>query len=104
MSVVYDHMSIADFGILRSGFTDGSGTRSILNEYISRLARSLPSDKIHWGKEVDKLLPPFNVLVKPEQRLPVTTQLNTQSNTFGSLFVTVCFSFDYNCIILLTLS
>ncbi|KAG4438589.1 hypothetical protein IFR05_005913 [Cadophora sp. M221] len=67
-------------------FTDGSGIRSILNEWISRLANPLPSDEIHWGKEVDKLLPPSNVLVEPDQRLPAATQSNAQSNTSPNLF------------------
>ncbi len=47
-------------------FTDGSGIRSIMNEFITRLANPLSAKEVKWGQEVDKLLPPSTLLVKKE--------------------------------------
>lgn len=48
-------------------FTDGSGIRSILNEFLERLASPLASTKVTWGKELDRLFPPSCLLVKEEE-------------------------------------
>ncbi|KAK0111284.1 hypothetical protein ONS95_001655 [Cadophora gregata] len=74
-------VNIASFDILMHNhhvFTDGSGIRSILNEFISRLADPLPLEELHWGKEVDRLLPPSMLLVHPGQMM-----LDTTSNGDG---------------------
>lgn len=47
-------------------FTDGSGIRSILNEFLSRLAEPLAPGEIVWGEEVDRLLPPSLLLENDE--------------------------------------
>jgi hypothetical protein len=49
-------------------FTDGSGIRSILNEFLTRLAQPLPSKEITWGREIDHLLPPSILLAKKEEQ------------------------------------
>jgi len=43
-------------------FTDGSGIRSILNEFLARLADPLPSKDIVWGREIERLYPPSILL------------------------------------------
>lgn len=48
-------------------FTDGSGIRSIINEFIARVADPLPAHEINWGQEFDKLFPPSIVLSKKEE-------------------------------------
>jgi hypothetical protein len=48
-------------------FTDGSGIRSILNEFLERLANPLLATELTWGMEVERLFPPSCVLVKEEQ-------------------------------------
>ncbi|KAH7333439.1 hypothetical protein BKA65DRAFT_564743 [Rhexocercosporidium sp. MPI-PUGE-AT-0058] len=81
--------SIRYFDVLlhtHHAFTDGSGIRSILNEFLSRLANPLPSNETHWGQEIDKLLPPSNVLVKAEQSLPYATHVDARPKVFGNLF------------------
>lgn len=47
-------------------FTDGSGIRSVLNEFLSRFADPLPSDVIVWGQEIKRLYPPSILLEKPD--------------------------------------
>lgn len=47
-------------------FTDGSGIRSILNEFLERLA-SPSGAEMQWGGEVERLFPPACVLVKDEE-------------------------------------
>ncbi|PVH72222.1 hypothetical protein DL98DRAFT_611570 [Cadophora sp. DSE1049] len=68
-------------------FTDGSGIRSILNEFISRLANPLPSDEIHWGEEVSRLLPPSTLLVNPEQMILDTTSKDAGSDASTDFFL-----------------
>lgn len=48
-------------------FTDGSGFRSILNEFLTRLAQPLTSEDISWGQEIERLLPASPLLEKDEQ-------------------------------------
>jgi hypothetical protein len=48
-------------------FTDGSGIRSILNEFLERLASPLASESVTWGQELDRLFPPSCLLVKEEE-------------------------------------
>lgn len=48
-------------------FTDGAGIRSILNEFLERLASPLATEEVTWGKEVDRLFPPSCMLVKEEE-------------------------------------
>lgn len=48
-------------------FTDGSGIRTILNEFLTRLAQPLPHNDISWGKETERLLPASILLVKDEE-------------------------------------
>jgi hypothetical protein len=43
-------------------FADGSGIRSILNEFLARLADPLPSEDIVWGREIERLYPPSILL------------------------------------------
>jgi hypothetical protein len=47
-------------------FTDGAGIRSILDEFLSRLTQPLQQDKVLWGQETDRLLPPAILLAKAE--------------------------------------
>lgn len=48
-------------------FTDGAGIRSILNEFLQRLASPLPEERFIWGKETTKLLPPSLLLEKDDE-------------------------------------
>jgi hypothetical protein len=48
-------------------FTDGSGIRTILNEFLERLASPLASEEVSWGKEVERLFLPSCMLVKEEE-------------------------------------
>lgn len=45
-------------------FTDGSGIRTIFNEFLTRLADPLASEGITWGQEVERLLPASILLEK----------------------------------------
>lgn len=47
-------------------FTDGSGIRTIFNEFLTRLADPLPPGEILWGQEVDRLLPASILLEKED--------------------------------------
>jgi hypothetical protein len=47
-------------------FTDGSGVRTIFNEFLTRLADPLAPGEIVWGQEVDRLLPASILLEKEE--------------------------------------
>jgi hypothetical protein len=49
-------------------FADGSGIRSILNEFLSRLASPLDSEEYIWGQEVERLLPPCILLEKEDEQ------------------------------------
>jgi hypothetical protein len=49
-------------------FTDGSGIRSILNEFLARLAGPLASEEIFWGDEVERLLPASLLLAKDDEK------------------------------------
>ncbi|KAG4417975.1 hypothetical protein IFR04_008869 [Cadophora malorum] len=68
-------------------FTDGSGIRSILNEFISRLANPLPSNEVHWGEEVRRLLPASKLLVHPGQLILDTTGKDTRSDASTDFFL-----------------
>jgi hypothetical protein len=48
-------------------FTDGSGIRVILNEFLERLADPLDPEEIVWGQEVERLLPAAILLEKEEE-------------------------------------
>ena len=56
---------------IHHGFTDGSGIRSILNEFLARLADPLASEDIVWGQEVERLYPPSNLLEKRDDEKAV---------------------------------
>jgi hypothetical protein len=47
-------------------FIDGSGLRTVMNEYLERLADPLSDDEIVWGGETQRLLPAAVVLGTPE--------------------------------------
>lgn len=69
-----EHATVSTFDILMHThhvFTDGAGIRSILNEFLERLAAPLPAGAITWGKETEKLLPPSLLLeAEDESELP----------------------------------
>jgi len=48
-------------------FIDGAGVRSVMQEFLSRIAAPLVAEEISWGTEVDKLFPPANLLVKEDE-------------------------------------
>lgn len=62
-------------------FTDGAGIRSILNEFLTRLAEPLESTEMQWGQEVGRLLPASPLLEKDEEAeaAPQTGQVNGAS-------------------------
>jgi hypothetical protein len=52
---------------MHHAFTDGSGIRVILNEFIERLADPSPDQEILWGKETQRLFPAAVLLEKIEE-------------------------------------
>jgi hypothetical protein len=73
-------------------FTDGSGIRSILNEFIARIAKPLPAHEVYWGQEVNKLFPPSIVLSKKEEgdtaltgHVPSVSGQRLKGNTVSSI-------------------
>jgi hypothetical protein len=48
-------------------FTDGSGIRAILNEFLERIAGPLDLAEIVWGEEIERLLPASILLEKEEE-------------------------------------
>jgi len=48
-------------------FTDGSGIRTILIEFLVRLASPPASEEVSWGKGVERLFLPSCTLVKEEE-------------------------------------
>lgn len=55
------------------------------------MADPLPSDEIHWGKEVNRLFPPSPLLVNPEQLLVDATTTNPKPGTSCDYFIKVPF-------------
>lgn len=66
--------TISNFDVLMHThhvFTDGAGIRSILNQFLERLAAPISNEEIIWGKETDRLLPPSLLLgMEDEPELP----------------------------------
>lgn len=48
-------------------FTDGSGIRVILNEFLERLAHPLDPEETIWGEEIQRLLPASILLEEEEE-------------------------------------
>ena len=76
-------------------FTDGAGIRSILHEFLARLADPLAPEEIIWGQEVDKLLPP-SILLEKEEEPEVTDGTTTLPPPRKSLqgYTKVCYTND----------
>jgi hypothetical protein len=62
-------------------FTDGSGIRSVLNEFLARLADPLPSEVIVWGQEVERLYPPSILLEKPDDEKTPNGEVTLSKST-----------------------
>jgi hypothetical protein len=68
-------------------FADGSGIRSILNEFLARLAAPLPAKDIVWGQEIERLHPAALLLDKQEDENAINGDLTPKGkNRFKGMF------------------
>ena len=72
-------------------FTDGSGIRSVLNEFLWRLASPLDEKEVVWGREAGRLFLPSCMLVKEEEAdAEDGSKSGTRLKGFGVSFAILC--------------